>query len=81
MSRTDRRHWSAEEKIRILEEARQTEHTVSEVCRRHGVATAHFYLWEKRARQGAMGALHNKRRGRKQDDLGTIPVEGRSAAR
>ena len=38
MSVKIRRHWIAEEKLQIIEEARQTEHTVSEVCRRHGLA-------------------------------------------
>ena len=68
MSGSGRRHWTAEEKLRILEEARQTGHTVSEVCRRHGVAAGQFYTWEKKARQGALGALHNGRRGRKAED-------------
>jgi transposase-like protein len=30
------------------------EHTVSEVCRRHGIAVGQFYTWEKQARQGAL---------------------------
>ncbi|HPZ77353.1 MAG TPA: transposase [Thermosynergistes sp.] len=33
-----RRKWSAKEKLRILEEARQAGESVSEVCRRHQVA-------------------------------------------
>ena len=65
MSVKVRRHWTAEEKLQIIEEARQTEHTVSEVCQRHGLAVGQFYRWEKQARQGALKALHNRRRGRK----------------
>ena len=65
MSVKVRRHWSAEEKLQIIQEARQTEHTVSEVCRRHGLAVGQFYSWEKQARQGALEALHNGKRGRK----------------
>lgn len=60
-----RRHWTAEAKLQIIEEARQTLQTVSEVCRHHGIATGQFYAWEKQARQGALEALRNGKRGRK----------------
>jgi len=33
-----RRKWSAKEKLRVLEEARQADYSVSEVCHRHQVA-------------------------------------------
>jgi len=65
MSAKVRRHWTAEEKLQIIQEARQTDLTVSEVCRRHGLAVGQFYSWEKRTRQGALEALHNGKRGRK----------------
>jgi len=68
MTTQSRRHWTAEEKLQIIEEARQTPATVSEVCRRHGVATGQFYTWEKQARQGALQALRNRKRGRKKND-------------
>ena len=59
MSSQERRHWKAEEKLRIIEEARGTDNTVSEVCRRYGVGTGQFYTWQKHARQGALAALRN----------------------
>lgn len=65
MNPKSRRHWTAEAKLQIIEEARQTPQTVSEVCRRHGVAPGQFYAWEKEARQGALKALREGRRGRK----------------
>ncbi|MBC8447732.1 MAG: transposase [Chloroflexi bacterium] len=73
MTTKKRQRWTAERKLQIIEEARQTDHTVSEVCRHHGVATGQFYTWEKRARQGAMEALRNRERGRKKSDP-TIPL-------
>jgi len=66
MGSSTRRRWTAEEKLKILEEARCTEQSVSEVCRRHGIATGQFYTWEKRARQGSLAALRNGKRGRRQ---------------
>lgn len=65
MTTRNQRHWIAEEKLRIIEEARQTPPSVSEVCRRHGVAPGQFYTWEKQARQGTLEALRNGKRGRK----------------
>ena len=66
MSSQKRRHWKAEEKLRIIEEARRTDSTVSETCRRHGIGTGQLYAWEKHARQGALAALRNGKRGRKE---------------
>jgi transposase-like protein len=65
MANQNRRRWTAEEKLAIIEEARQTPQTVSEVCRHHGIAPGQFYAWEKEARQGALDALRSKRRGHK----------------
>jgi transposase-like protein len=76
MSSQKRRHWTAEEKLQIQAfrkslskkegaEARKTDSTVSEVCRRYGTGTGQFYAWEKLARQGALEALRDGKRGRK----------------
>jgi transposase-like protein len=65
MTVKSRRHWTGEAKLQIIEEGRQTPQTVSEVCRRHGIAPGQFYAWEKKARQGALKALREGRRGRK----------------
>ena len=65
MPNQKRRRWTAEEKLNIIEEARQTSQTISEVCRRHGIAPGQFYGWEKQARNGALIALRAKRAGRK----------------
>jgi transposase-like protein len=59
MNKSSKRNWSAEDKLRILEEARHSGQAVSEVCRRHQIAPAQFYLWEKQARQGALAALRH----------------------
>jgi transposase len=60
-----RRHWTPEEKLQIIREARQADQNVSDVCRRHGIAVGQFYLWEKQASQGALDALRQAKRGRK----------------
>jgi transposase-like protein len=51
-----------EEKLRILEEARQPNTTVAEVLRRHQVDAATFYRWEKQAKEGMREALRGRGR-------------------
>jgi transposase-like protein len=43
MVNQNRRRWTAEEKLAIIEKARQTPQTISEVCRHHGIAPGQFY--------------------------------------
>src|SRR3954470_8905786 len=40
-------HYTAEQIIKILEQAERGEQTVGAVCREHGVAEAPFYRWRK----------------------------------
>jgi transposase-like protein len=54
------RKYPVEEKLRILEEARQPNTTVAEVLRRHQVDPATFYRWEKQAREGMKRALEGR---------------------
>ena len=60
-----RRHWTPEEKLQVVREARQADQTVSDVCRRHGIAVGQFYLWEKQTTQGALASPRQAKRGRK----------------
>lgn len=53
----------AEEKMRVLEEARQPSTSVAEVLRRHQLDGATFYRWERQAKRGMQEALQSKRRG------------------
>lgn len=59
MDRNECRRLSAEEKLKVVEEGRQSGATISEVCRRHQVDHAQFYRWERLTRQGALKALRN----------------------
>jgi transposase len=66
-----RRRWTAEKKLQIIEEARQTGLKVSEVCRRYQISPAQFYTWEKQARKAALEALGGNRARHKQKDRQT----------
>lgn len=56
------REFTADEKLRVLNEARQPNTTVSEVLRRHQLDPQTFYRWDKQAREGMREALSGKRR-------------------
>jgi len=45
--RATRRHYSAEEKVRIVLEGFRREARVSELCRREGIKPAVYYAWLK----------------------------------
>ena len=45
--RATRRHFSAEEKIRIVLEGLRGEESIAELCRREGIATSMYYGWSK----------------------------------
>jgi transposase len=45
--RRTRRKFSSEEKIRIVLEGLRGEQSVSELCRREGIATTLYYRWSK----------------------------------
>ena len=51
------RSFTVDEKVRILEEARQPGTTVAEVLRRHQIDPTTFYRWEKQAKEGMREAL------------------------
>jgi len=42
-----RRKFSAEEKIRIVLEGLRGENSISEICRREGIAASVYYKWSK----------------------------------
>ena len=45
--RVTRKHYSAEEKIRIVLDGLRGEVTISELCRREGIAESLYYSWSK----------------------------------
>ena len=42
-----RRHYSAEEKIRIVLDGLRGEHSIAALCRREGIAESLYYSWSK----------------------------------
>lgn len=68
VNKKTRRQWSAEQKLRIVEEGRQTGHTVSEVCQQYQINLKQFYNWERQAKRGALEGLRQGNRTIKPDD-------------
>ena len=69
MSKGEHRRFTAEQKLEILRQAEQPGVTVSEVCRRNGLAPSVFYRWRAVAQNGSAVALKQdaKRTPRKDD--------------
>ena len=65
--RATRRHFSAEEKIRVVLEGLRGEESIAELCRRQGIASLRLVEGVPRGRQeearGRHGACRNVRRG------------------
>jgi transposase len=45
--RATRKHYSAEDKIRIVLEGLRGEDSIAELCRREGIAQSMYYCWSK----------------------------------
>jgi transposase len=45
--RATRRHFSAEDKIRIVLEGLRGDDSIAELCRREGIAQSLYYVWSK----------------------------------
>src|SRR3989338_3410427 len=52
-----RNRYTAEQKIRIVLEGMKREITVSELCRREGIASAIYYSWVKDFMEGGKASL------------------------
>ncbi len=65
-----RRTFSAEYKLRILEEADQSTEVgeIGALLRREGLYSSHLAEWRKQRRQGQLQALTPSKRGRKVDE-------------
>jgi len=55
------RRFTAEEKYRILEEARQPGASVAEICRRYQISGSVFYTWEREVKQASLEALNGNK--------------------
>lgn len=52
-----RRRWSADEKVRLVEETMQPGMTVSAVARLHGVSPSLLFGWRRRMAEGGLEAV------------------------
>ena len=73
MSKKERRKLTADQKLQVLREAEQPGVTISEVCRRNGIAPSVFYRWRAVAQTGSASAL--------KQDARRLPGKNDEAAR
>jgi len=60
--RATRRHFSAEEKIRIVLQGLRGEESIAELCRREGIASSMYYGWSKESWRPVKGGSPATRR-------------------
>ena len=60
--RATRRHFSAEEKIRIVLEGLRGEESIAELCRREGIASSMYYGWSRSSLRPVKGGSPATRR-------------------
>jgi transposase len=61
--RATRRHFSAEDKIRIVLDGLRCEDSTAELCRRKGIAQSLYYTWSKEFMEAGPRRLAGDRRG------------------
>ena len=57
-----RKHWTAEEKIRIVLESLNTSIGIAELCRKYAVNPTVFYAWKEKFIEAGKQALTRSRR-------------------
>jgi transposase len=62
--RATRRHFSAEDKIRIVLEGLRGEESIAELCRREGIVQNLYYRWSKEFLEAGKKRLAGERRDR-----------------
>jgi transposase len=60
--RQTRRHFSAEDKIRIVLEGLRGEDSIAELCRKEGIAQSLYYTWSKEFMEAGKRRLGRRHR-------------------
>ena len=55
IKRATRKHYSSEEKIRIVLDGLRGEDSIAELCRREGISQGIYYKWSKDFMESGMG--------------------------
>ncbi len=61
-----RRRWTADQKLKIVLEALQSDRKLSEICRREGLSPTQVYQWRKQL-LGAAEAVFGRKQGSGED--------------
>ena len=79
VKRQTRKHFGAEEKIRIVLEGMKRDVSVAELCRREGIPSAAYYSWTKDFMEGGKAQLQRDAR-RHADASGVEALKKENAA-
>ena len=59
--RKKRKHWSAEDKLRIVLSGMESGTEISELCRREGINPTQYYAWKKTLMSSAARVFHGEK--------------------
>jgi transposase len=72
--RATRKHYSAEDKIRIVLDGLRGEDSIAELCRREGIAQSLYYVWSKEFLEAGKRRLAgDTARAALSDECGSLP--------
>jgi transposase len=76
LEKPERRRFSAEDKLKILQETDTCEPgQVGAILRREGLYSSHLTTWRRQCQQGQIAALSEKQRGRKSQPVNPLAKE------
>lgn len=82
IKRATRKRYSSEEKIRIVLEGLRGQESVSDICRREGLATVTYYKWSKAFLDAGKNGLQlDTRRDANSDEVKSLRSENDSLKR
>lgn len=63
MEEEQRRHFTPEQKFKIVKEALTTDTSIADVCKKYGVVPSQFYRWQESFFEGALSGLERRKNG------------------
>jgi len=63
MQKDQRRHFTPEQKFKIVKEALTTDTTIADLCKKHDLVVSQFYRWQDDFFEGALTGLERKKSG------------------
>lgn len=78
---TPRRHYTPDQKFKIIKEQMTTKTAVSEICKKYGISPAGFYRWQEQFLKSALEGFKRQEAGPTKAELRKIEEQERKIQR